>query len=326
MLKAIPKNCRVIALDVQGSSWSTEQLSAKLAEWMAAGPDLALLVGGPEGLAPACLARSEGRWSLSALTLPHPLVRVVVAEQLYRAWSLHAKSPLSPGGLMDPLIYLASRSPRRQQLLEQIGVPHRLLDVAVDETPIPGESPEDYVVRLALAKAVTGHAERVQRADLPVLAADTAVVLDDKILGKPRHRLDGLAMLLSLSDRTHRVCTGVALIGSQADVRLDVSAVTFRRISAREAEAYWASGEPQDKAGGYAYPGPGGRVCQGAAGQLLRCDGIAAVRNRGTAARCRYRPAVPAWQVTRPHGADKGLPSGSVRVDLIWLERVLPLR
>ncbi len=93
MLKAIPKGCQVLALDVQGSSWSTEKLSKKLGDWMGDGRDLALLVGGPEGLAPDCLARAEGRWSLSPLTMPHPLVRVVVAEQIYRAWSLLRNHP-----------------------------------------------------------------------------------------------------------------------------------------------------------------------------------------------------------------------------------------
>jgi len=93
MLKAIPKGCRIIALDVQGQSWSTEQLSAHIGDWMAAGPDIALLIGGPEGLAEACLQQADTRWSLSLLTLPHPLVRVVVAEQLYRAWSLLRNHP-----------------------------------------------------------------------------------------------------------------------------------------------------------------------------------------------------------------------------------------
>lgn len=93
MLKAIPKGCRVIALDVQGKAWDTEQLSAQMGDWMAAGPDIALLVGGPEGLAEACLRQAGTRWSLSPLTLPHPLVRVVVAEQLYRAWSLLRNHP-----------------------------------------------------------------------------------------------------------------------------------------------------------------------------------------------------------------------------------------
>jgi 23S rRNA (pseudouridine1915-N3)-methyltransferase len=88
MLAAIPKGARVIALDVQGRGWSTEQLAQAMDEWRHDGRDVALLVGGPEGLAPECLAQAEQRWSLSPLTLPHPLVRIVVAEQLYRAWSI----------------------------------------------------------------------------------------------------------------------------------------------------------------------------------------------------------------------------------------------
>jgi 23S rRNA (pseudouridine1915-N3)-methyltransferase len=98
MLKAIPKGCHMVALDVLGKGWSTEQLSAQLARWMADGPDLALLVGGPDGLAPACLEAAELSWSLSPLTLPHPLVRVVVAEQLYRAWSLLRNHPYHRAG------------------------------------------------------------------------------------------------------------------------------------------------------------------------------------------------------------------------------------
>ena len=98
MLKALPKNCRVLALDVRGNSWDTEALSLKLGEWMSEGRDLALLVGGPEGLAEACQTRADGRWSLSPLTMPHPLVRVVVAEQLYRAWSLLRNHPYHRAG------------------------------------------------------------------------------------------------------------------------------------------------------------------------------------------------------------------------------------
>ena len=93
MLKAIPRNCRVMALDVKGRSWSTEQLSSQLGNWMGSGMDLALLIGGPEGLSQACLQRADDRWSLSTLTMPHPLVRVVVAEQVYRAWSLLRNHP-----------------------------------------------------------------------------------------------------------------------------------------------------------------------------------------------------------------------------------------
>jgi 23S rRNA (pseudouridine1915-N3)-methyltransferase len=98
MLKAIPKGCRVIALDVTGKAWNTEQLSGRLEQWMADGRDLALLVGGPEGLAPDCLAAAEMRWSLSPLTMPHPLVRVVLSEQLYRAWSLMRNHPYHRAG------------------------------------------------------------------------------------------------------------------------------------------------------------------------------------------------------------------------------------
>lgn len=151
-------------------------------------------------------------------------------------------------------ICLASTSPRRRELLLQIGVAHEVVPVAVDETPHPGEAPEVYVSRLALAKAVAGHA---LRADRPVLGADTAVVVDTVMLGKPRDRDDGLAMLARLSGRSHHVYTGVALVGAegQAQTRLSVSTVTFRALAAGEAEAYWATGEPADKAGGYAVQG-----------------------------------------------------------------------
>lgn len=93
MLAAIPGDCTVIALDVQGKNWSTETLAGRLQDWLGSGRDVVLLVGGPDGLSPACLARAELRWSLSALTYPHPLVRVILAEQLYRAWSINAGHP-----------------------------------------------------------------------------------------------------------------------------------------------------------------------------------------------------------------------------------------
>lgn len=93
MQAAITPRDRVIALDVRGKSLSTEQLAAKLAGWQMEGDDISLLVGGPDGLAPACLDRAAERWSLSALTLPHPLVRVLIAEQIYRAWSINHNHP-----------------------------------------------------------------------------------------------------------------------------------------------------------------------------------------------------------------------------------------
>lgn len=93
MLAAVPRDCHVIALDVTGQAWNTEVLAGRLQGWLGAGRDVALLVGGPDGLAPACLARADTRWSLSPLTLPHALVRVVLAEQLYRAWTLVSGHP-----------------------------------------------------------------------------------------------------------------------------------------------------------------------------------------------------------------------------------------
>jgi 23S rRNA (pseudouridine1915-N3)-methyltransferase len=93
MLDAIPSGAWVIALDERGLQWSSAQLAAQLAQWQQHQPQVALLVGGPEGLAPACLQQAQQRWSLSAATLPHPLVRIVIAEQLYRAWSLLNNHP-----------------------------------------------------------------------------------------------------------------------------------------------------------------------------------------------------------------------------------------
>lgn len=93
MLAALPKGAYVVALEVGGKDWSTEDLAQRLAEWRQLGRDVALLVGGPEGLADSCRARADVQWSLSRLTLPHPLVRIVLAEQIYRAWSITQGHP-----------------------------------------------------------------------------------------------------------------------------------------------------------------------------------------------------------------------------------------
>ncbi len=97
MLKALPRDSLVVALEVKGKTWSTEQLAIKLDGWMGGGRDVALLIGGPDGLADSCLQQADLLWSLSPLTLPHPLVRVVVAEQLYRAWSILRNHPYHRG-------------------------------------------------------------------------------------------------------------------------------------------------------------------------------------------------------------------------------------
>jgi septum formation protein len=157
-------------------------------------------------------------------------------------------------------LYLASGSPRRRELLQQIGVSFRVLGTGVDETTLPDEAPAAYVARLAAAKAEAGWravaGAAVLAADTAVLAADTAVVIDGGILGKPADRADGQRMLLRLSGRTHEVLTAVALRSAHGlNSRLSRSEVTFRRIGEREARAYWETGEPADKAGGYAIQG-----------------------------------------------------------------------
>ncbi len=154
-------------------------------------------------------------------------------------------------------LFLASASPRRRELLAQIGAPFSLISVSVDETPSPTESPEAYVERVARDKALAGLAVLGER-DGCVLGADTSVVLDQRILGKPVDRNEGLAMLAALSGRTHRVMTAVALASRSAcEARVVISEVTFRSIDEAEAERYWNSGEPLDKAGGYAIQGWG---------------------------------------------------------------------
>jgi septum formation protein len=156
------------------------------------------------------------------------------------------------------MIYLASASPRRRELLEQIGVSYRVLQVEVDEDRHAGEQPELYVLRLALHKAKAGHA-RLRAGDVgAVLGADTSVVIDGEVLGKPADQAQGIAMLRRLSGATHHVYTGVALVDDDHQAtRLSVSAVSFRPLSLAECEQYWRSGEPADKAGGYAIQGRG---------------------------------------------------------------------
>lgn len=156
----------------------------------------------------------------------------------------------------NSLIYLASASPRRSALLDQIGVAHRVQPVDVDETARSGEAPEQYVRRLAVLKAETLWQKLAAPQRQPVLGADTAVVLDAQILGKPRDENDCLRMLSLLSARTHQVFTAVALRASDGcQARVNVSDVTFRKLADEEIRRYWRSGEPADKAGAYAVQG-----------------------------------------------------------------------
>jgi septum formation protein len=153
-------------------------------------------------------------------------------------------------------VYLASGSPRRRELLRQIGVPFRVVGAELDESPLPAETPVAYVSRLAAAKAEAGWQGCRGLPDAPVLAADTAVLLDGKILGKPRDKGHAENMLLELSGRTHQVLTAVALRSAAGNqIRLSESSVTFRNLEAGEARAYCNTGEPLDKAGAYAIQG-----------------------------------------------------------------------
>ncbi|MBX3663189.1 MAG: septum formation inhibitor Maf [Burkholderiales bacterium] len=168
--------------------------------------------------------------------------------------------------MSDRFVYLASRSPRRRELLRQIGVSFEVFQLReaaqrradIDETPFPGEGPEDYVLRVARDKAQAAAAMVAARrvAPHPVLAADTTVVLDDAILGKPADAADAARMLGLLSGRAHRVLTAVAVArGLAIDTRLSESQVWFRALAADEIRRYVASGEPNDKAGAYAVQG-----------------------------------------------------------------------
>jgi len=148
-------------------------------------------------------------------------------------------------------------SPRRSELLTQIGVVHSVVRVNVDETPHTGELPEEYVVRLAQEKALAGQATLNQSGPTLVLAADTSVVVDGHILGKPKDLGHAQEMMQLLSDRSHLVYSGVALAGTAMASSLSTSKVSFCNITPNQATAYWESHEPADKAGGYGIQGLG---------------------------------------------------------------------
>lgn len=162
---------------------------------------------------------------------------------------------MNPKESSAPPLCLASMSPRRRELLAQIGVPHTVSAPHIDEAVLSGEAAAHYVVRMARTKALTvaGHG-----VGLPVLAADTVVVIDELILGKPAGAAEGVAMLERLSGRAHEVLTAVAL-ASSANVafRLSTSTVRLRALSRAECITYWHTGEPHDKAGAYAVQGRG---------------------------------------------------------------------
>ena len=168
--------------------------------------------------------------------------------------------------MIDPRIYLASRSPRRRELLAQIGIRFDLLlfrsgardDAEVSEDWLPGETPEAYVQRVARIKAAFGADLLASRKVVPrpVLAADTTLDLDGEIIGKPKDEVDAAAILTRLSGRSHRVLTAIAMArDKRVEHRLSISEVRFRPLGAEEIRRYVQSGEPMDKAGAYGIQG-----------------------------------------------------------------------
>jgi nucleoside triphosphate pyrophosphatase len=150
-------------------------------------------------------------------------------------------------------VALASRSPRRRELLDQINVEYEVIDIDIDENWDGVEIVEDYVCRIAREKARAG--KSLVKNNLAVVAADTAVVLDGLILGKAESKTDAITMLQQLSGKTHEVLSAVTVINSKEQTKLNISKVTFKFLSAKEIEDYVISDEPIGKAGGYAIQG-----------------------------------------------------------------------
>jgi len=172
-----------------------------------------------------------------------------------------------------PTIYLASKSPRRQELLTQLAIPFSLVDIDVEETPQADESAFAYVQRLAIEKSLAG-LEKIT-SNQPVLGSDTIVVLDGRIMEKPRDKADAIEMLLALSDRTHQVMTAIALSNNERTLSDVVTTnVTFCQISEPQASAYWYTGEPADKAGGYAIQGLAGKFVKNLEGSYFAVVGL----------------------------------------------------
>ena len=181
---------------------------------------------------------------------------------------------------------LASRSPRRAELLRGLRLPFEVMPADVDESLLPGEPADAYVERLARSKA-EAVCRRIAADDVLVLGADTTVEIDGRILGKPEDATEGVAMLLALAGRSHRVVTGIAVAGPAGTESVCVVAeVAFRDIDRAEAEAYWATGEPADKAGGYGLQGIGGIFVTGIRGSASAVVGLPVAETEQLLRRC----------------------------------------
>jgi septum formation protein len=198
-------------------------------------------------------------------------------------------------------LYLASRSPRRRELLNQIGINFDTVvfrdgmraDSETDETPMPGESPIDYVERVTRAKAMHGLklVEERRLPTRPVLAADTTLELDGQIIGKPVDMADAAAILRRLSGRTHRVLTGVAIDHQRrTEYILSTSEVRFRHIDDEEIRHYVISGEPMDKAGAYGIQGRAGLFIEHLSGSYTGVMGLPVCETGELLKRLGFRP------------------------------------
>lgn len=195
------------------------------------------------------------------------------------------------------VILLASASPRRKELLQQVGVPFQVVNHRIEEELLIGESPQDYVSRLALEKAqsVLDHLPVDQ--DRVVLGADTAVVCENAILGKPSNQADAMRMLRLLSGREHLVFSSVALVSrQQRKVAVSTTAVEFRPLVSEELEAYWLSGEPRGKAGAYAIQGLAAVFVKRIQGSYSGVMGLPLFET----ARLLNQFGVPCWQSPEP--------------------------
>jgi len=192
-----------------------------------------------------------------------------------------------------PVLRLASASPRRRQLLALIGVPHVVTPADIDESPRASETSAQYVRRLAAEKAAKIWATHQ---DLPVLGADTTVVIDGEILGKPESLADARRMLGRLSGRTHQVHTGLALQTTDGiSTGIATTQVTFAVLTAEQVDDYWASGEPQGKAGAYAIQGLGAVFVSNIAGSYTGVVGLPLYET----AEMLGRAGIPVWNNNR---------------------------
>jgi len=174
---------------------------------------------------------------------------------------------------MQTAIYLASASPRRKELLTQLGIQFSQFSVDADESQLNNEAPIKYVERMARLKAQSGVA--MGYSDRPVLGSDTVVVIDNQSLVKPRDKSDFMTTLKRLSGQTHQVMTAIAFAdNNQVMSQVVTTDVTFKNITDQELESYWQSGEPQDKAGGYGIQGLGGRFVTHISGSYFAVVGL----------------------------------------------------